>query len=135
MSRLIDPGVGDVTDRLTILALKVLFGREGQKDVSHFEREQTALLAKVRARDHSGPWFHLTLELAAVNAALWHSEDELREYRMRKMVDAKELSWTEEVARCGMRIQELNDRRAELIAQINKEAGDGAAKEKLHGES
>lgn len=125
--KLIDPGIGDVLDRLTILSLKITVGREQGKDVTHFEREQTALLAKVRSRDHSGPWFALTLELATINALLWHAEDDLRALREQTL-------GTDSVAAAavlGFRIQALNDQRADRIAKINKEAGDQTGPEKV----
>src|SRR3990172_455729 len=71
MSRLINPGLGDYTDRLTILALKILFGEAGGKDVAHFRTEQTILLTKIRSRETAGAWLAATFELAAVNAILW----------------------------------------------------------------
>lgn len=125
--RLIDPGVGEVTDRLTILALKVLYGTEAGKDVAHFQKEQSALLAKIRTKDPTGPWLQHTLELAAVNAALWRAEDELRVFRTTANPDL----CLSAAGRVAFSIQELNDRRAELVALINKEAGDGAAPEKV----
>jgi hypothetical protein len=128
--RLIDPGVGEVTDRLTILSLKLLFGAETGRDLAHFQKEQSALLAKIRTRDLNGAWFHSLLELAAVNAALWHREDDLRALRS----EGQTLQNVDAIVECAFRIQELNDRRAVLIAAINKEAGDGGGEEKVHGE-
>ena len=124
--KLVDPGIGDVLDRLTILALKVAVGREQGRDVTHFEREQTALLAKIRSRDHSGPWFALTLELATINALLWHAEDDLRALREERLgPDDMAVA-----VALGFRIQVLNDQRADRIAKINKEAGDQTGPEK-----
>ncbi len=131
--RLIDPGVGEIVDRLSILALKILFGGEANKDVAHFQRERTALLAKIRGRDATGPWFHLTFELSAVNAALWHAEDDLRILRTGAANPSVDVVTT--VAMLAFRIQALNDTRADLVAAINKEAGDGNAPEKLAGVS
>lgn len=126
--RLIDPGVGEVTDRLTILALKVLYGAEAGKDIAHFQREQSALLAKVRTKDLNGAWFHHCLELAAVNAALWHAEDQLRALR----ISAPKLGdGYGEAGLVGFRIQALNDRRSELVVLINKAAGDVVTEEKV----
>jgi len=136
MSRLINPGLGDYTDRLTILALKILFGEAGGKDVAHFRTEQTILLTKIRSRETAGAWLAATFELAAVNAILWHAEDEMRRLRLlpepqRAQWAGSGAMWQQQVADCGMRIQELNDRRAGLIDQINKEAGDVVGAEKV----
>lgn len=123
MSRLIDPGIGEITDRLTILTLKLLYGGLAGKEVSHFQAERTSLLAKIRSRNSlNGVWFDQTLTLAAVNAALWQAEDELRIHREMQHLPIMDRS----ALICGIafRIQDLNDRRAGLVAEINKAVGD-----------
>lgn len=134
VSRLINPGAGEITDRLTILALKILFGKAKGRPVESFQAEQTALLAKVRSRTLNGVWFEQVLELAAVNAALWHAEDELRVVRQRwQDRDPCEVPCLD--AQQGLvvafRIQKLNDRRAQLVTMINANAGDASGEEKL----
>lgn len=121
------PGIGEVTDRLTILSLKILFGEQAQKDVTHFRTEQAALLSKIHARTLNGAWFTATLELAAVNAALWHAEDDLRGWRTASPSD--KVAWA--VLPLAFKIQALNDLRAALVQKINKDAGDGQQAEKL----
>jgi hypothetical protein len=125
--RLINPGPGEVADRLTILALKILFGQQAAKDTTHFERERAALLVKFRSAD-AGKLIEPLLELAAVNGALWHKEDELREWRDQ---DPNSLGPPAAVVACAFQIQSLNDRRATLVGQINTLAGDAPAPEKL----
>lgn len=128
MSRLINPGAGDLSDRLTILALKRLIGEEQGKPTDHWRHEQVALLSQICARTLNGAWFEDVLDLAAVNATLWHAEDELRDWRKRTV------SYPDEgalIVNLAFRIQTLNDRRANLIAAINKKAGDELGSEKL----
>lgn len=122
--RLINYGTGEILDRLTILSLKLLYGDQAGKDTSHFRNERNALVVKINA----GKGFPVEqgLELAAVNAALWQAEDEIREYR-RNAANIDPLT----VADVAFRIQALNDRRAELIAQINASTGEAAGQEKL----
>lgn len=122
MGRLIDPGVGELSDRLSILCLKCLYGRQGRKDVSHFETERAAILLSVRKRLLGAVWLEAYSELAAVNSALWHAEDVLRALRHEKETGGSEpaVSFME----IAFLIQDLNDRRAGLVAKINKEAGD-----------
>lgn len=131
--RLVNYGPGEVTDRLTILALKILIGGEKGRPVDHFETERTALLAQIRSRTLNGAWFESVLELAAVNGQLWHAEDQLRAYRAQE--DAGELQpdghSLASVVACAFRIQKLNDRRAELVTLINTNAGEKSAAEKL----
>jgi len=141
--RLIDPGPGEVTDRLTILSLKIRTGTESGLDVSHFVREQTVLLTKIRSRTLNGVWFAQVLDLAAVNALLWQAEDELREWRAKRAPQTPDSSGLSgvgqgylaataaDVVAVAFRIQELNDQRAQLVQQINKEAGEASGPEKL----
>lgn len=134
MSRLVNPGAGDISDRLTILALKIVAGGEAGKDVGHFITEQAVLLTAIRTRTLNGKWFEAVLALAAVNAFLWQAEDELRRHRHQHaeiVADPKELAQLTQAVQVAFRMQALNDRRAALVQQINQEAGDPAEKEKL----
>jgi hypothetical protein len=139
--KLVNPGAGETSDRLTILALKILAGLEQGKETVHWETEQAALLTQIRARTLNGKWFEAVLKLGAVNAMLWHAEDDLRalgrQWEVWNKPDSSGLTGAEdrkraalEAAPLAFRIQALNDRRAELVQQINKEAGDGDTKEK-----
>jgi hypothetical protein len=124
--RLVNPGTGEVSDRLTILALKICAGKDAGRDVAHFEAERAALLTKIRTKTLNGAWFESVLELAAVNAFIWRGEDLLRAIRL---ADSGAADW-QGTARLAMQLQAFNDRRAELVRQINKDAGDGETKEK-----
>jgi hypothetical protein len=132
MARLINPGIGDICDRLTILALKALHAKAAGKPHEHFEHEQAALLAQVRSRTLNGLWFDQFLELGATNAALWQAEDELRQWREQYEEDARgvEPIARGDITQIAFRIQALNDRRSELISLININAGDHRGEEK-----
>ena len=135
-------GVGEISDRLSILALKILYGADAQKETKHWRDEQRALLRKVTARTLNGGWFETYAELAAVNAAIWRGEDELREWRDRlkaKPPDETGISSpgsghlavvAPKVIQIAFGLQGWNDRRHELIEAINKEAGDHIGAEK-----
>lgn len=123
--RLVNYGAGELADRLTILALKLLVGKEQGKPTDHFRNERNALITQLNSRE-CGPWLEHLFDLAAVNAMLWGAEDDLRE--LRACVPS---TVVERVALLAFRIQELNDRRAELVGLINIQAGDGAGQEKL----
>jgi hypothetical protein len=125
MSRLVNFGLGEVCDRLTILALKILYGEAKGVDISHFQRERAALLPKLLASS-AGRWTEYFGDLAAVNSALWQAEDCLRAYKN----EGERHSHSAEIIECAFRIQEWNDKRAALIQQINGLVGD-AAQEKL----
>lgn len=134
--RLINFGLGEVSDRLSILALKILHGEAAGKDAEHWKNERNALIAKLGARTVNGNWIEAYTELAAVNATLWQGEDTLR--GLRNLREAARAQWTgagktyqESVAEVAIRLQELNDRRAQLIESINKDAGEHLGSEKL----
>lgn len=127
--RLINFGVGEITDRLSILALKILHAKPGA-DTKHFEDERGSLMAKLAGRNLNGSWYGNSVELGAVNGAIWHAEDDLRAFRHQDLIDDRD---QDDIVPIAFRLQELNDRRHELIAEINKRAGDFFGKEKDHG--
>lgn len=132
--RSVNQGAGEVTDRLSILALKIAHGQAAGQDVGHFVSERNALLVQLRART-SDPCLEQTFELATTNAMLWYAEDAIR--RLRE--DAEGASASEkptlymEAGRIGMRVQQLNDRRAELVGEINRSSGEFYGPEKVTG--
>lgn len=125
MGRLTNLGPGDITDRLTILSLKIL--NAGARETTHWKAEQTALLSQIRSRTLNGVWFAAVLDLAAVNGMLWVAEDQLRALRANA---SGSVDWAEAGA-VAFQIQTLNDRRSALIDQINKDAGEYVGAEKL----
>jgi hypothetical protein len=126
--RLINYGAGEIADRLTILKLKILFGKAAGRDVSHFEREQSQLLPKMTL-SLTSKVFEATVELAAVNSALWHAEDDLR--ALRPKADPPPWDPVKAAEQLAFRIQALNDRRAELVALINTNTGEQLGDEKV----
>lgn len=115
MGKLLDPGIGEICDRLSILSLKIVHGRLAGKAVAHFEAERDGL---ERVRQEAPRQIAVNvLELAAVNAALWQYTDVLRA--------ANDNGSCEEalVARMGIAILQLNDHRAQIVAAINAAAG------------
>ena len=134
MPRLVNIGVGEIVDRLTILALKVLYAEQQSKPAEHFVQERNALLVMLRGRELNAGWFEHALGLGAVNAALWQTEDEIRDARRRHVevvADPKELQQLVDTVQIAFRIQELNDERARLVETINKATGDHLGAEKL----
>ncbi len=125
--RLVSPGAGEISDRLTILALKILYGEAADKDVKHFKAERQTLLAQILSKTLNGSWFEPVLELAAVNASLWHAEDLLRIHRELGQTAEN----TDEIVTLAFRVQELNDQRAALVQRINVQAGDASGVEKI----
>lgn len=131
MSRLHNPGPGEILDRLTILALKVTYGKLAGIGTAHWTEEQTALADQLwntppgagASRIRGVQW----MELAAINAALWQAEDNLRRERDTQAY----VSQSVVIAQIAITIQKLNDRRAELVTLINANAGVGRPPDKL----
>jgi hypothetical protein len=126
MARLINPGTGELLDRLSILSLKILHGKLATRDVTHFENERNVLLGKLRAGNSFERWIEEYCALGAVNAALWYAEDELRKHR----AEWEGVAYVE-VIHCAFKIQDLNDQRAVLIGAINQRTGEHYGEEKL----
>lgn len=134
--RLVNFGTGEITDRLTILSLKILHGTAAGAEVKHFVDEKHTLLVQIRTRTLNEKWFETALDLGAVNAALWYAEDELRSHRVagspstaaQTLESVPRLLSVSEVA---FRIQALNDQRAQLIEAINKQTGEHLGQEKV----
>ena len=127
--RLVNYGPGEIADRLTILALKIVAGEEAGKDVKHFRDERNALLVKLNAQKNVDCLEEL-IELGAINARIWQTEDELRRWRS-PTSGAITATDADTIRKLAFRAQELNDRRAELIAKVNREAGEYFGAEKV----
>lgn len=133
MSRLINFGLGEICDRISILALKILHGEGKSVDVQHFRQERAALMVKVVTREN-GRWIEYFTDLAAVNAAIWYAEDMIRGRReaITRCEDEGELAEHHyQAGALGLQIATLNDKRAQLIQQINAFVGDDKAVEKV----
>ena len=124
--RLINFGVGEITDRLSILALKILHSKPGA-DVTHFTNERAALVAKLGSRNLGAGWFEQAAELCGVNGIIWRDEDELRAIRTGELLNTNPVS----IAALAVHLQEMNDRRHQLIEQINKKSGEFYGNEKV----
>ncbi len=121
--RLINPRLGELLDRLTILRLKV---KHGDK-VQHFQWEQREILILVEARSQWLPdstraqLEALEVRLAQVNAAIWESEDRVRMFYTHYIDVPFPLTSTDAdaAAKAGFQSQQLNDQRSALIHEIN----------------
>ena len=139
---LLTPSFGETVDRLTIIALK----QEAGNTSAHLEEEGqalTALLAK-KCKDREGVLLiaqeynkrRLYDRLAAVNAFIWHKEDEIRGLgKPLPIGNATEAilsaAATRRTAELAVQVRKLADRRHELIAEIDQLVGDPrAGKEK-----
>ncbi len=126
MSRLVNYTLGDICDRLTVLALKIHHYTVAGRKVDHLVNERSVLLTQWTGRNPTGQWFAALLELGVVNAALWQETDSLRE-----LDDTPPDPSRLNAAGCiALRILALNDRRAQLVELIDKTSGDHKGSEK-----
>ncbi len=121
--RLINPGLGELLDRLTILRLKI----QHLEATDHFAWERSRICVLI---EEQAQWMPdsvrtqmeaLELRLAETNKAIWESEDRVRVLRQRFLDDPYPLTGTEAIAaaKAGFYSQQLNDRRSALVHEIN----------------
>ena len=114
-------GAGDVVDRLSILSLKIFHKGAVRAHV----KEHAALAADPKLstfgsaargnRERRAAAF----ALCAVNGELWGHEDQIRAFREATESSSARQPDPYDVAKVAMAIQALNDRRQELVAQLN----------------
>lgn len=121
---LIPVAVGELVDKLTILALKVAHLRGAA--LEHVQREQRLLQQVLEQAD---PRFDPVLQeqLQQVNAELWQVEDALRDCEQRS-------SFGPEFVALARSVYRLNDRRAALKRAINLESHSPLIEEKSYGQ-
>jgi hypothetical protein len=111
------------------LALKRLHGAASGKDCSAWNNEWAILQTEARSKRTLS--LEAVLDLAAINSALWTSEDDLRLLRSQEGVRHVEEAFYLDVARTAFRIQALNDQRAAIVDKINSAAGEAAGSDKV----
>lgn len=130
--RLIGFGAGEALDRLSILSLKIVHADLRGVRSDHFAEEEQNLL--VWLDQHPSTISDATHQevrksenrLAAVNAVIWYAEDELR--RLRSVDSPVEQG---AIANMAVKLQIMNDHRAELIREINLLTGYEGGEEKI----
>ena len=142
MTRLLEPDLGEVADRLSILRLKIEAGMQKGVSTQGWEEEQQQLDAYLRKKildwqrvATSFSWDDFgkaNAELGVVNLKLWQAEDEMRKYRDRPGdLCIQEIR---DVAMLGLHIADLNDVRCRLVRDINVIFG-AEGQEKIYGVS
>lgn len=131
MGRLLNPGLGELVDRLTILQLKVLHAPAGAA-TSHLSAER----AQIQMRLDAAGWPRndkavvLGAELLQCNAQLWELEDCMERYAGYANLADHPVS-QDDCATVGVTIWRQNRRRNGLIQRLNELAGTYAGPEKL----
>ena len=117
--------VGEVLDKIAILQIKLTHISDAAKRVN-IQNELDALLPLVAGDAFTTEqMLELMAELKAVNEALWHIEDDIREKEAAKSFDA-------EFIRLARAVYVTNDKRAEIKKQINLATGSALIEEKSY---
>jgi len=118
--------VGELLDKLTILAIKLVRIDDPAKR-ANIAREHAALEAVVLAEGLRAPVGVMALEqdLRAVNEQLWHIEDQIREHERQQRFDADFIALARAVYR-------TNDQRSDLKRRINALSGSELVEEKSY---
>jgi hypothetical protein len=125
VTSLLEPNIGEVLDRQSILTLKIEAGMCKGISTELWEREHADLDAYLTKKMQS--WQQtatsgsteslgrLTAELTIANTKLWVAEDELR--ALRQNGDSGT------IAELAYRIADLNDARSRIIGELNQMFG------------
>ncbi len=120
----LQPTVGELLDRQTILELKIRHGRAAGVDTGAWQTEQSEINERLSARtlpfaeEQRRLLARLTGTLESINASLWAAEDEVR---------AAAESEIATLAGLAKRIANLNDQRAQAVRELNRLAGESVA--------
>jgi hypothetical protein len=134
MGRLLNPGLGELMDRMSILTLKISRAPSGTS-TTHFRDEHAQLRHRV---DHitigtplqqSADLAHELEELLKANTKLWDLEDHMA---FQAQVDPSLRAEPGVIANLGMAIWQTNRYRNALIAKINRLAGTERGDEKFY---
>lgn len=119
---LIEVSIGELLDKLTILAIKRERISDPQK-LEHIEKEFSILQERSAEYLEDEKVLGVFEELKKVNSDLWVIEDDLREMESHKRFD-------EEFTQKARAVYFTNDRRFELKNEINSLTGSGIREQK-----
>lgn len=119
---LIEVSIGELLDKLTILAIKRERISDPQK-LEHIEKEFSILQERSAEYLEDEKVLEVFEELKKVNSDLWVIEDDLREMESHKRFD-------EEFTQKARSVYFTNDRRFELKNEINSLTGSGIREQK-----
>ena len=137
MSRLMQPGLGELADRLSILALKIL--HTPPEANSHFHAEQALCQHAFDYTMKELGWSPTTTPeavlmqmrcLRGANVELWKMEDQMARYATNVVVHPSRQT-IERIAELGLNIWRHNRERNDRIREINRLAGMDHGPEKL----
>jgi hypothetical protein len=116
---------GDLVDKVTILAIKLL--RIEDKDKLKNIKKEHDSLANLLMDIEIDEYSYLYRELWHINQKLWDIEDSIREKERKKEFD-------DEFIELARKVYITNDKRCEIKRQINLETGSNFVEEKSYEE-
>jgi hypothetical protein len=115
--RVLNPGPGELYDRLSVLKLKIEFGKQRGVNVDEWENEEYEILQTIVGRDNPKDE-ELIAQLDAVNRNIWVAIDAQKGFAKLDLTIVEEAK-LREIAALGLNVMEQNDIRAKLIGEIN----------------
>ena|SRR5687768_4408182 len=113
MNILIEVSPGELVDKLTILEIKLENISDAGK-LSNIRREHDLLTARLRNGLAKSPDLTaLTAELKAVNQAIWHLEDDIRDHERKE-------NFGDSFVKLARLVYKTNDKRAAIKRKINE---------------
>lgn len=135
MGRLLNPGLGELADRFTILQLKVFHG--DPRKTSHFHTEQAQILMTME-RQYAGILDGSAVQaqintLREANKLIWRLEDRMAEYAKKYTTGAEPVTEADvrACAAVAVDIWGANQDRNLRIDELNRLAGAFQGPEKL----
>lgn len=127
MAVMVEVAIGELVDKLTILEIKL----EQIKDEAKLANVRAEFDILARTRREAVPddprIETLTRELKAVNEALWHIEDDIRDCERAKDFGPRFVALARSVYR-------TNDQRSQIKRQINDHLNSGIVEEKSYAD-
>jgi hypothetical protein len=119
---LLKPTPGEVIDRISILRLKADAYLKAGKPTERLNLETTELCLYLDTLGRHSEVTPIAFELADINESLWKAEDYIRVEAMSE----------HEVSKTALEIVRLNDRRMQLVREIDKVYGLQSVEEKIY---
>lgn len=130
MGRLLNPGLGELMDRFTILQLKIMHAPIGTTTHFHTEQAQIQMLMERVWSPIDKETDGLFDRLLETNKHLWGLEDEMAKYAKRENFTYGDRS-NAVIAQVAIEIWRFNRERNLVIDEINKRVGHFQGAEKL----
>jgi hypothetical protein len=117
--RVMNPGPGELFDRLAVLSLKIEVGQQKFLNVDDWQQEEYEILVALTGTGcQDDETMALVEQLRAVNKNIWIAIDRQREF-LALDLNAQSEAKLREIAHLGLNVMEQNDIRAKLIGEIN----------------